>query len=54
MWTGYLAKLCPPGECIVCGAREGDYFTIWAEMMHFEMESEVIVMMNSFHDYYRY
>ncbi|KAI0549619.1 hypothetical protein F4679DRAFT_545931 [Xylaria curta] len=26
--------VCPPGERILCGAREGDYFTLQGEMMY--------------------
>lgn len=26
--------VCPPGERIMCGAKEGDYFTLEGEMMH--------------------
>ncbi|KAI1419628.1 hypothetical protein F5Y12DRAFT_230488 [Xylaria sp. FL1777] len=26
--------VCPPGERILCGAREGDYFTLEGEMMY--------------------
>jgi uncharacterized repeat protein (TIGR04076 family) len=26
--------VCPPGERIMCGAREGDYFTLEGEMMY--------------------
>lgn len=26
--------ICPPGERILCGAREGDYFTLEGEMMY--------------------
>ena len=26
--------VCPPGERIMCGAKEGDYFTVQGEMLH--------------------
>lgn len=26
--------VCPPGERILCGARDGDYFTLQGEMMY--------------------
>lgn len=26
--------ICPPGERILCGAKEGDYFTLQGEMLH--------------------
>ncbi|KAI1818240.1 hypothetical protein GGS20DRAFT_574331 [Poronia punctata] len=26
--------VCPPGERILCGAREGDYFTLQGEMLY--------------------
>ncbi|KAH6910841.1 hypothetical protein BKA70DRAFT_1100606 [Coprinopsis sp. MPI-PUGE-AT-0042] len=26
--------VCPPGERILCGAKEGDYFTLEGEMLH--------------------
>lgn len=26
--------ICPPGERIMCGAKEGDYFTLEGEMLH--------------------
>jgi uncharacterized repeat protein (TIGR04076 family) len=26
--------VCPPGERILCGAKEGDYFTVQGEMLH--------------------
>lgn len=26
--------ICPPGERIMCGAKEGDYFTLQGEMMY--------------------
>lgn len=26
--------VCPPGERVMCGAREGDYFTLEGEMMY--------------------
>lgn len=26
--------VCPPGERIMCGAKEGDYFTVRGEMLH--------------------
>lgn len=26
--------VCPPGEKIMCGARNGDYFTLEGEMMY--------------------
>jgi uncharacterized repeat protein (TIGR04076 family) len=26
--------VCPPGERILCGAKEGDYFTVRGEMLH--------------------
>lgn len=26
--------VCPPGERIMCGAKEGDYFTLQGEMMY--------------------
>ncbi|KAI3392594.1 hypothetical protein diail_5468 [Diaporthe ilicicola] len=26
--------VCPPGERIMCGAKEGDYFTLEGEMMY--------------------
>jgi hypothetical protein len=26
--------VCPPGERILCGAKEGDYFTLEGEMMY--------------------
>lgn len=26
--------MCPPGERIMCGAKEGDFFTLQGEMMY--------------------
>lgn len=26
--------VCPPGKRIMCGAKEGDYFTLKGEMMY--------------------
>lgn len=26
--------VCPPGERILCGAQEGDYFTLEGEMLY--------------------
>ncbi|KAJ7151043.1 hypothetical protein C8R46DRAFT_1123127 [Mycena filopes] len=26
--------ICPPGERILCGAKEGDHFTLEGEMLH--------------------
>lgn len=26
--------VCPPGKRILCGAKEGDYFTLQGEMLH--------------------
>lgn len=26
--------VCPPGERILCGAKEGDHFTVQGEMLH--------------------
>ncbi|CZS94198.1 uncharacterized protein RAG0_04254 [Rhynchosporium agropyri] len=26
--------VCPPGERILCGAKEGDYFTLQGEMLY--------------------
>jgi uncharacterized repeat protein (TIGR04076 family) len=26
--------VCPPGERILCGAKEGDCFTVQGEMLH--------------------
>lgn len=26
--------VCPPGQRILCGAKEGDYFTVEGEMLH--------------------
>lgn len=26
--------VCPPGERILCGANEGDYFTLQGEMLY--------------------
>jgi uncharacterized repeat protein (TIGR04076 family) len=26
--------ICPPGERILCGAKEGDYFTLEGEMLY--------------------
>ncbi|KAG2007479.1 hypothetical protein CC2G_015173 [Coprinopsis cinerea AmutBmut pab1-1] len=26
--------ICPPGERILCGAKEGDHFTLQGEMLH--------------------
>ena len=26
--------VCPPGERILCGAKEGDFFTVRGEMLH--------------------
>ncbi|WQF79101.1 hypothetical protein CDEST_04115 [Colletotrichum destructivum] len=26
--------VCPPGKRIMCGAKEGDYFTLKGEMLH--------------------
>ncbi|KAK0183850.1 hypothetical protein F5146DRAFT_136339 [Armillaria mellea] len=26
--------ICPPGERILCGAKQGDYFTLQGEMLH--------------------
>ncbi|KAK2043176.1 hypothetical protein LY76DRAFT_540565 [Colletotrichum caudatum] len=26
--------VCPPGQRIMCGAKEGDYFTLQGEMLH--------------------
>lgn len=26
--------VCPPGKRIMCGAKEGDYFTLQGEMIH--------------------
>lgn len=26
--------VCPPGERILCGAKDGDYFTLQGEMLH--------------------
>lgn len=26
--------ICPPGEHILCGAKQGDYFTLEGEMLH--------------------
>ena len=26
--------VCPPGERIMCGAKEGDHFTVQGEMLH--------------------
>jgi uncharacterized repeat protein (TIGR04076 family) len=26
--------VCPPGERILCGAKEGDYFTVQGEMLY--------------------
>lgn len=26
--------VCPPGERILCGAKDGDYFTVRGEMLH--------------------
>ncbi|KAJ5317750.1 hypothetical protein N7508_002258 [Penicillium antarcticum] len=26
--------VCPPGQRIMCGAKEGDYFTLKGEMMY--------------------
>lgn len=26
--------VCPPGEKIICGAKDGDYFTLQGEMMY--------------------
>ncbi|KAJ8072404.1 hypothetical protein PM082_015963 [Marasmius tenuissimus] len=26
--------ICPPGQRIMCGAKEGDYFTLEGEMLH--------------------
>ena len=26
--------VCPPGERILCGAKEGDFFTVQGEMLH--------------------
>lgn len=26
--------VCPPGERILCGAKEGDYFTLHGEMLY--------------------
>ncbi|CEJ92922.1 Putative Argininosuccinate lyase [[Torrubiella] hemipterigena] len=26
--------ICPPGQRILCGAKEGDYFTMKGEMLH--------------------
>lgn len=26
--------VCPPGKRILCGAKEGDYFTLEGEMLH--------------------
>ncbi|KZP06596.1 hypothetical protein FIBSPDRAFT_804771 [Athelia psychrophila] len=28
-----VSVICPPGERILCGAREGDYFTLEGEML---------------------
>lgn len=28
-----VSVICPPGERILCGARDGDYFTLEGEML---------------------
>ena len=28
-----VTVICPPGERILCGARDGDYFTLEGEML---------------------
>ncbi|KAJ8585199.1 hypothetical protein M405DRAFT_745677 [Rhizopogon salebrosus TDB-379] len=30
--------ICPPGERILCGAKEGDHFTLEGEMLHLPPE----------------
>ncbi len=29
-----IEVVCPPGERIMCGAKEGDYFTLEGEMLY--------------------
>ena len=29
-----VEMVCPPGERIMCGAKEGDYFTLEGELMY--------------------
>ena len=29
-----VEMVCPAGERILCGAKEGDYFTVQGEMLH--------------------
>lgn len=29
-----IEVVCPPGERIICGAKEGDYFALEGEMMY--------------------
>ena len=29
-----VEAVCPPGQRILCGAKEGDYFTLECEMMY--------------------
>lgn len=30
----HVEVICPPGERMLCGAKEGDYFTLHGEMLH--------------------
>jgi hypothetical protein len=33
LWDLRVEAVCPPGERIMCGAKEGDYFTLEGEML---------------------
>lgn len=33
LWDLRVEAVCPPGERIMCGAKDGDYFTLEGEML---------------------
>lgn len=35
--------VCPPGERIMCGAKDGDYFTLEGEMMYLPPEQGISI-----------
>jgi len=34
LWDLRVEVVCPPGEKIICGAKEGDHFTLQGELLY--------------------
>jgi hypothetical protein len=37
LWDLRVEVVCPPGEKIICGAKEGDHFTLQGELFYFPL-----------------